>query len=394
MTVPPASRDVIVVCGAGAAGSAAALAAARAGARVCLVEALSQAGGTVANSLIHTLGGLYDSTGQLLNNGLAAELACTLTRAASSVRQRRMGRVWVLNVCPDIYRATLRNWLAAESRITTFFEARVSRLELVAGRVVGLEINRYGETVRLRTRAVIDATGTAEVVRLLDPSLLQTDPRRAAGGLMLRLRGVSPGTLNFPEGLAAVRALRAAAGAGELPPECEKAWLDAGVHEDEAYVKLFVPIPDDWREREGRGEISRAARRSGDAVVAFLRRLPGFERSRIVRVGSLGIRDGGRICGEYCLTGEDVRQARKFPDPACRCSWPIEYWDPEQGVSLEYLPDPAYYEIPLRALKVRGVENLWAAGKCLSADRFAHASARVAGTCWSMGEAVGNAAAL
>ena len=43
---------------------------------------------------------------------------------------------------------------------------------------------------------------------------------------------------------------------------------------------------------------------------------------------------------------------------------------------------------------MRGYENLWAAGKCLSADALAHASARVAGTCWAMGEAAGKAATL
>ena len=105
------------------------------------------------------------------------------------------------------------------------------------------------------------------------------------------------------------------------------------------------------------------------------------------------MRDGGRVRGEYCLTETDVRQGRKFSDAACRCAWPIEYWDPEQGVSMQYLPDNTYYEIPLRALKVSGWANLWTAGKCLSADRLAQASARVAGTCWAMGEAVGRAAA-
>jgi hypothetical protein len=304
-----------------------------------------------------------------------------------------MGRVWVLSVCPDVYRAAVWRWLAAEERITAHYGARVARLEVASGRIVGLEIIRPGETLRLRTRAVIDATGTAEVVRLLDPSLLQNDPRRAAGGLVLQLRGVVPDALNFPQGLAVLRALRAAAADGTLPPGTDQAWLDSGTGEDEVYVKLFVPLPDDWRERERRGEITCAARHSGEAVVAFLRCLRGFERAEVARVGTLGIRDGGRVHGDYCLTREDVRQARKFPDAACHCSWPIEYWDPERGLSLEYLPDGASYDIPLTALKVRGVENLWAAGKCLSADRYAHASARVAGACWSMGEAVGQAAA-
>jgi hypothetical protein len=304
-----------------------------------------------------------------------------------------MGRVWVLSVCPDRYRAVVRRWLAAEEHISALYGARVSRMETAAGKIVRLEITSPGESLQLRTRAVIDATGTAEVVRLLDPSLVQSDPRRAAGGLVLKLRGVAPGTLIFPQGLVVLRALRAAAADGALPPGCDKAWLDSGAREDEVYVKLFVPLPDDWRERESRGEITCAARRSGEAVVAFLRRQAGFEQVRVARVGTLGIRDGGRVRGDYCLTGEDVRQARKFSDGACRCSWPIEYWDPDCGLSLEYLPDGASYDIPLSALKVLGVENLWAAGKCLSADRYAHASARVAGTCWSMGEAVGKAAA-
>jgi hypothetical protein len=87
-----------------------------------------------------------------------------------------------------------------------------------------------------------------------------------------------------------------------------------------------------------------------------------------------------------------VSEARKFADAVCRCAWPIEFWDPQCGVKLHYLPDNDFYEIPLRCLKVGGIANLWAAGKCLSADRQAQASARIAGTCWAMGEAVGRAA--
>jgi hypothetical protein len=60
---------------------------------------------------------------------------------------------------------------------------------------------------------------------------------------------------------------------------------------------------------------------------------------------------------------------------------------------LEYLPPGTHYEIPMRALKLPGLANYWAAGKCLSADREAQASARWVGACWAMGEAAGKAAA-
>jgi len=386
-------HECIVVCGAGAAGIAAALAAARAGAEVCLVEARPNLGGTVTSALIHTLAGLYDSAGEFINVGLARDLADALMHADASTRRRRLGRAWVLNVCPDIYRAVVEQWVGEESKITVLCSARVCAAHRSADRLVGLEATTPDGTVRLRPKAVVDATGSGAVVRLANHSLLHESRKRAAGGLIFSMRGVTPEALTFPRGLAVLRAFREAAEDGRLPPECGKAWVDSGVHESEAYVKLFVPLPDDWPEREARGEITRAALRTQGAVVDFLKLRPEFARAFVWRTGSLGIRDGGRVRGEYCLTAEDVRQARKFTDAACRCCWPIEYWDPDHGVSLEYLPDGSWYDIPLRALKVKGLKNVWAAGKCLSADPLAQASARVVGTCWSMGEAAGKAAA-
>jgi FAD dependent oxidoreductase len=383
----------VVVCGGGAAGMAAALAAARAGADVRLVEANPRLGGTVASALIHTLAGFYDSAGKFINDGLATELAEALMRADATTRRRRLGQTWVLSVCPDVYRAAAGKWIGENPRISVLCSAKVCGAKVSGNRIVELEAVTERGTARLRANAVVDATGSGAVVRLANPALLQNSGKRAAGGLIFSMGGVMPDALAFPRGLAVVRALRAAADEGKLPPECNKSWIDSGVHEGEIYVKLFVPIPEDWAEREEHGEITRAALKTQAAVVGFLKSRPEFARARVGQTGNVGIRDGGRVCGEYCLTATDVRQARKFEDAACRCCWPIEYWDPDEGVSLEYLPDGTWYEIPLRALKAQGLSNVWVAGKCLSADPLAQASARVVGTCWAMGEAVGKAAA-
>jgi hypothetical protein len=372
---------------------AAALAAARAGADVCLIEAEPQVGGTVAHVLIHTLGGLFDSAGKFINEGLARELAEALTRADPAVRRRRLGRTWVLSADPETYRGVVRRLLAAERRVTVYTAARVCAVQRTAHRVFELEVAGPAGRFRLRPRAVIDATGAGAIARLLDPALLQEDGRRAAGGLIFRMRGVAPGTLDWPKGLAVVRAIREAAADGTLPPDCAQAWVDGGVREDEVYVKLAVALRDDWTDLDARGEVTRTARQAQAATAAFLQGLPGFAEARLCQTGTLGVRDGGRVRGEYCLTADDVRQGRRFADAACRCAWPIEYWDPEHGVSLEYLPDGQSYDIPLRSLKVQGIANLWVAGKCLGADHLAQASARVVGCCWSMGEAAGRAAA-
>jgi hypothetical protein len=228
-------------------------------------------------------------------------------------------------------------------------------------------------------------------VRLIDSALVIDDGPRSAGGWIFRLSGVAAGALEFPQGLGIVRDIRAATTAGELPPLCGHTWLDIGLAPDEAYVKLLVPLGDHWRAKQQ--QIAAAAEAAQTALVEFLRRRPQFAEAQVTLAGQIGVRDGGRIRGRYTLSADDVRAGRKFADSAGSCSWPIEYWDAERGVRVDYLPSGTHYEIPLSALQVSGLDNFWVAGKCLSADVWAHASARVVGACWAMGQAVGAAAA-
>lgn len=121
-------------------------------------------------------------------------------------------------------------------------------------------------------------------------------------------------------------------------------------------------------------------------LLAYLQKLPGFVNASISGVGKLGIRDDGQVQGDYVLTEVDIRQGRRFEDAICQACWPIEYWHPKDGVKLHYFPPGHRYQIPLRSLKVKGYKNMYVAGKCFSAEPMALASARVAGTCWAMGE--------
>ena len=98
--------------------------------------------------------------------------------------------------------------------------------------------------------------------------------------------------------------------------------------------------------------------------------------------------------GEYCLSADDVREMRKFEDPACRACWPIEYWDAERGVSLEYLPEGDYYEIPYRCLVPGVPDNLLVGSRCISSTHEAHSSLRVMPVVAGIGEAAGIAAAM
>lgn len=383
----------IVVCGAGAAGLAAAISASRSGAEVLLVEESPRLGGTVANALLHTLGGFYDASGALLNDGLPTEIVERLLAADHRTRCRQMGRLWVLSACPAVYRETITRWIEAEESIQVLPNSQITSASRTNSLIDEVTIHSSGRIVSLRPSAVVDATGTAEVVRLIDPSLVMDDDPRSAGGWVFRLRGIAADALEAPKGIGIVRSLRKLAQCGELPPECAHAWLDIGTAPEECFVKLMVPLPADLRDSHVRQQIDARAIATQGAVVQFLKSQPGFSNAYVAESGTLGVRDGGRIRGRYILTGDDVRRGRSFTDAACRGAWPIEYWDAHRGVSLEYLPPGAHYDIPMRSLELGGLENVWVAGKCLSADREAHASARVAGTCWAMGAAAGQAAA-
>lgn len=368
----------IVVVGAGAAGLSCAISAATHGARVHLVEQSPVLGGTVAHSLIHTIGGLYDDAGHYLNVGLPVTLTEALLQADAHTRQRQMGKVWVLSVDPAIYERVITEWLARLSTITVWRNTTPIRVHTQGARVDVLEVACGQETCSLPVDALVDATGSAAVVRLLDAR--KVVPGAALAGLIIQLRGVAPNALTFPKNVGVQRQIQHAVTESRLPFVFARTWFDQGVYPDEVYAKLNILAADydaaalpDWQAR----------------LMDCLHALPDFAHGHITRVGRLGIRDGGRVQGEYCLTVEDVKSGCTFPDAVGRCAWPIEYWDPDKGVTLDYLPPGQSYSIPLRSLKVAGVDNLWVAGKCFSAEHLAQASARVAGTCWAMGDALG-----
>jgi hypothetical protein len=94
------------------------------------------------------------------------------------------------------------------------------------------------------------------------------------------------------------------------------------------------------------------------------------------------------------MTGDDVRGAAKHVDGVARCAWPAERWSTGPTPSLELGPTGDYHEVPLRALRPRGVSNVFVAGRAVSADADGLASVRVIGTCLDTGFAAGLAAAF
>src|SRR6185295_18153137 len=107
--------------------------AARHGQAVRLVELAPTIGGTVAGALIHTLGGIYDSQQRFINDGIVPELVDRLERASPLTRPRRIGKTCCLNVCPNIYRGVVSDWIAEETLIQPMVNTQVAHATTVDG---------------------------------------------------------------------------------------------------------------------------------------------------------------------------------------------------------------------------------------------------------------------
>jgi hypothetical protein len=137
-----------------------------------------------------------------------------------------------------------------------------------------------------------------------------------------------------------------------------------------------------------------------DMVGRWVKRIksqtPGFEKIFLLDCPQIGIRETRHIQGEYLLTLEDIYHSKSFPDCIGRGSHPI---DAHPRPAWLNAPEDAYparwsFEIPYRSLVARGVDNLLVAGRCISATHEAFGCIRPTVQCMITGEAAGTAAAL
>ena len=351
------TRVDIAVVGSGAAGLAAAVTAARAGRSTLLLDQRPAAGGTGGFSGLTTLCGLYDDDGRFLNDGFAREFA----EAIGETAPVKMGRVWVLPYRPAKFREVAASLLAAAPGLQTLWNTPVTGAVMENSHITQLNGIAVG--------AVIDCTGSAEVARAIGADCLATDKTTQSPAVIFPLHNVTR-DLTTPAAVAQVLLPLARAG---LPPLSFQPAAEPGT----ITIKFA-----------GRPE-------QADEIIEFLRaNMAGFEHCLTpVTEFKAAQRAGRMIIGQYLLTGADVLAGRKFPDAAANCAWPVEQWGADGVARFQYLPPGVHYQVPARSLRAAKIQNLFMAGKTISADAEAIASARVMGCCLATGAAAGNLAA-
>ncbi|MBV9718804.1 MAG: FAD-dependent oxidoreductase [Candidatus Eremiobacteraeota bacterium] len=414
--------DVVVV-GGGNAGCAAAIAAARHGARTLLVERYGFLGGTATAAMVGPWM-TFHSGNERIVGGIAQEIVERLIHLGASPGHIRDSSDYVATITPfdpEVHKALLFE-MTREAGVTLLLHAYFLDAMVESAAVVGATFATIGGTRTYRAAIVVDATADALVAASAGVPTQQGDERGRVqpATLLFRLSHVDlsklaryvrehPGEIRTslpveersPETLTAVAGLyslwQAARDDGLVDVPREVVSFFISPYPDEVTVNMTRVIeidpldPDDLTRAEVESRLQ-----AMQLFEFFRRRVPGFESARIAATGTqVGIRESRRIVGRYTLTRDDVLAGRKFDDAIARSAYPIDLHNPAgSGTKTERLPPGESYEIPYRCLVPVNREQLLVAGRCISTTHEALASTRLTPTVMTLGQGAGTAAAL
>lgn len=390
----------VLVCGGGLAGAMAAVAAARQGAQVLLVERYGFLGGNATGGAVAQFNSWQTEAGRRVVAGLAQEVVERLrAHGAAAAHQvfvmsngHRMDRV---EYAPEILKLVLDE-MATEAGVQLLLHANLLDVDAHQGRIHAVRVLCKSGVLTLHPTVAIDTSGDIDLLHRAGAQLLELDAGEALQPASMMFRF---GPVDWPrfEALDA-EALQALARQGYESGELARAALHAARDPASSHAwfnisRLAVDATDAFAlsraEVQGRAQAWKAARYLQRAV-------PGCEGGRLQGFATqVGIRESRRVRGDHVLTEQELLLPTPFDDAIACGAYPIDI-HPASGGALVYTPMGAdhAYQIPYRSLIPQGLDNALVAGRGISATHVALAAIRVMTITMAVGQAAGTAAAL
>lgn len=396
--LPVAQEADVVVCGAGPAGVAAAIAAARAGAHTCLIE-------------VHgCLGGVW-TAGQLAwvfdmeKSGLASEITQSLDRRGARIGENRERYAYDIEAMK-----LLLEQLCTEAGVGVRLHTRVAAAACDPARRLRTVVteSKSGREA-WRGKVFVDATGDGDLAAQAGcgfdaghPDTGQVQPMTYMALVTVARAEAVKEYISFWAGSTyrqpAVEGLRREIRRAGLETSYAKPTLFQ-VHGNLLALMINHEYGVSAMDADQVTQATLRGRAEANAVVDGLRALGGvWEGMHVVATcEQIGVREGRRIHGHYTVSTEDIVRGARHADGICHVTFNVDIHslDPtrDKGLSnMGVVMKP--YDIPLRALIAQDVDGLLLAGRCISGDFYAHASYRVTGNSVATGEAAGVLAAI
>lgn len=393
----------VLVAGAGAGGICAALAAARTGAKVVLLEKGPEIGGTGVHSPVSLVCKFHGRDHRPINMGIHRELFPRIYLHSTWDHRPEALR---LTYDERELKQAYHRLLAEEPGVEVLTGEGVAEAEVDDGRIRAV---RGDSGQRYEAAVFVDGTANGNLSALAGADFhkgREADGAMQSATVVFGLSGVDRSGLRVPE-------FRTRGGLDSLWAEMNERYQRGkalGRTDNPKKNVVAFPYPDGERLLFNSNEIlgvdptepgaEEAAlekgRRYVRELVEILREHPAFGDARVDFVAEkLGVREGRRIVGDYTLTQEDCLGEARFEDMLSACAYEIDIHDPEGGPTrMVDIPGSGYYHIPYRSLRAKGFANLLLGSRCISGTHEAHSSYRVISSVTAIGQAAGTAAAL
>ena len=382
----------LAVIGGGFAGVAAALAAARGGAKVLIVEKSNCLGGAAVNCLVNPFMRYWtemDGKRVDLSAGIFKEIHDRLEHHNAMSKESFL----------EEELKYILNEMVAEANIDLLFHAYIFKVEKCDEHIASIVVATKGGEMHVEANYFIDATGDAQLAYLAGcPTVLGRESDHLCQPMTLCFR---VGNVEVEKFYASSKKLKIAhaqsLAAGELiNPREDILVITTPIHN----VLHFNPTRVVRKNPTSPVEVTEAevlARQQVYEIYEFMKKhADGLENSFLMMTAAeIGVRESRMIVGDYVLTEQDCRNCLKFDDGIAACNYDIDIHNPEgTGTSHYYFPTGEYYTIPYRSLIPKSAENLLVAGRCISSDHGAQASYRIMPVVCCIGEAAGSAVGL
>lgn len=419
--------DLIVV-GGGTAGCSAAYNAGIRGLKVLLIEKSIHLGGTITSALV--VPAMKSGEHQINTDFYKALINELHAIGGQATYQDNPG--WFN---PELTKIAL-DTLMAKANVDVFFDTHIRDVIVENRTIKGIVISKemlsvYNELIEKQNRElsvsidakyIIDATGNCEIGKLCGCKFLEEKNENQPVSLRFMMGGID--VPRFAKWLEDYDSDRNVTTVEDIDGfihlstaytwDKDKKWALAPLFEDAVtkgilkdhdrnYFQIFTvagmpstiafncPRIIDYTKTLDVENMSKAlqlARKNIFRLANFCRiYFPGFEKSYISNIADmLGIRVSRRIKGKYIYTIDDVKSGRIFEHPVVVSNYPVDvHSEKKDSSTLEMVRD---YTLPIESLMSADIDNLFVAGRCISADFMAQGALRVQASCFSMGEGI------